>query len=122
MGCPTHPTLTIRPRRLGNIPNHHPHIALDAYIVMPNHLHAIIDTTQRFPGRIPETFGAPVHGSVPTVLRSFTAAATRFARINGVSTSTNLWQGGHWPRVISDEDELHQIRRYIKTHPPRPYR
>lgn len=76
------------------IPNHFPGADLDAFVIMPNHLHCIIvlaaaieprtdgqDTACRVStsarGTTGERFGAPVPGSIPTVVRSFKAAVTR---------------------------------------------
>ncbi len=66
------------------IPNHFPHVELDAFVMMPNHLHGILvirDTLMRTRQyRVPtieqdrisktEQFGKPVSGSIPTVIRS----------------------------------------------------
>jgi putative transposase len=76
------------------IPGHFPSTELDAYVVMPNHLHGIVvidtrvragtgvamepDTASRVPpdGHA-EQFGKPVAGSVPTIVRSFKSAVTK---------------------------------------------
>ncbi|MCP9448186.1 MAG: hypothetical protein NNA22_11550, partial [Nitrospira sp.] len=66
-----------------DIPAHFPHAELDAFVVMPNHVHGIIvivdgrGTACRAPT---ERFGHPVTGSIPTVIRSFKSAVTK--RIN----------------------------------------
>ena len=66
------------------IPNHFPAVALDASIVMPNHLHGILvigggDGDEGTACRAPteERFGKPVAGSLPTTVRSFKAAASK---------------------------------------------
>ena len=64
---------------------HFPNVELDAFIVMPNHVHGIIvivvdgrGTACRAPTT--EQFGKPVANSLPTIIRSFKSAATK--RIN----------------------------------------
>src|SRR5262245_26267674 len=72
------------------IPIHFPHIQLDTYVVMPNHLHGILEITDTnvsvgarhavpLPqnSTAPEAFAQPVSGSLATVLRSFKSATTR---------------------------------------------
>ncbi|MCL6444977.1 MAG: hypothetical protein K6T83_16245 [Alicyclobacillus sp.] len=92
-GCIAHQCWT-------DIPNHFPHVQLDAFIVMPNHVHGILviahhaapdDVGARHAVPQPPTashnptveqFGKPVHGSIPTIVRSFKSATTK--RINAL--------------------------------------
>jgi REP-associated tyrosine transposase len=72
------------------IPDHFPSVELDAYVIMPNHMHGITVITNgrgttpalragasvyRAPTQ--EQFQKPVAGSIPTVIRTFKAAVTR---------------------------------------------
>jgi putative transposase len=76
------------------IPGHFPSAELDAYVVMPNHLHGIVVIDERVSAgtgvateldtacRVPpdghaEQFGKPVAGSIPTIVRSFKSAVTK---------------------------------------------
>ncbi len=57
-------------------------VELDEYVVMPNHLHGIIVVTNSHGGTRPrafmvESFGKPVPGSLPTIVRGYKAAVTR---------------------------------------------
>src|ERR1700730_322312 len=69
------------------IPHHFPIVEIDSYIVMPNHLLGILVITSRFPdaSRQPnstvaaESFGKPVNGSIPTIIRTFKGAVTKLA-------------------------------------------
>jgi hypothetical protein len=54
-----------------------PHIRLGEFVVMPNHVHAVIfilDHENRTPTE--EVFGQPVHGSIPTIVRSYKSSVT----------------------------------------------
>lgn len=63
-----------------------PEVFLDQFVIMPNHFHAILHLhpggvgarRRRAPTR--ERFGAPVHGSLGTIIRSYKSIVTR--RIN----------------------------------------
>ena len=96
-------------------------IELDAWVVMPNHFHAILviadrrGTARRAP--TVEQFGRPVSGSVPTIVRSFKSAVTK--RVNELchTPGTPLWQRNYWERIIRNEREWNRIREYIQNNP-----
>jgi putative transposase len=112
-------------------------VELDVYAVMPNHFHGIILITidvgarravpdlvscapeQGTARRAPtlESFGAPVPGSLATILRSFKSAATK--RINALRDNPGcpVWQRNYFEHVIRNEDDLANIRQYIADNP-----
>lgn len=105
------------------IPDHNHPAELDAFVVMPNHIHGIIVLGQRGPGRgtacraPTERFGEPVPGSLPTLLRSFkSAATTRINQLRG-TPGGRVWQRGYYERVIRNERELSAVRRYVVDNP-----
>jgi len=121
-----------------NIPAHFPHVRLDQFCVMPNHLHGILlftDTgrgtiyrapTEALSGTVgidspseagKEQFSQPVAGSLPTVIRTFKAAVTRYARSIREHGDFKVWQRGYYERVIRDERELEEVRKYIANNP-----
>ncbi|MCX6025736.1 MAG: transposase, partial [Chloroflexi bacterium] len=53
-----------------DIPEHYPYVSLDAYVVMPNHLHGLLPIVGARHG-VPqqEAFGKPVPGSIPSIVR-----------------------------------------------------
>jgi putative transposase len=98
-------------------------IQLDAFIVMPNHIHAIViirPQTVGAHGRAPLGRAplprAPLHRS-PRSLGSFVAgfksAVTK--RINQIRHTPGLpvWQRNYYEHVIRTEEELHQTSQYI---------
>jgi REP element-mobilizing transposase RayT len=97
-------------------------IELDAFVIMPNHIHGIIvidgrGTARRAPTC--ERFGQPTAGSIPTIVRAFKSACT--IRINDMRNSrgTPFWQRNYYEHVIRDEDDLNRIRQYIMDNPAR---
>ncbi|GIV52421.1 MAG: hypothetical protein KatS3mg038_2942 [Candidatus Kapaibacterium sp.] len=141
-----------------DIPNHFPHVELDAFIIMPNHVHGIlvitdvgarhavppdVDVGARHavplptvplptapPPTVPqpptvsihptvEQFGKPVHGSIPTIVRSFKSAATRYINILRGTPGAPVWQRNYYEHIIRNEDALNRIREYIATNPLR---
>lgn len=115
------------------IPEHFNHVMLDTYVVMPNHVHGIITIMVRngsgvgarhavpLPSDLSsnsfESFGKPVRGSIPTVIRSFKSAVAK--RVNQIrdTPGISIWQRNFHERVIRDERELNQIREYVNHNP-----
>ena len=96
-------------------------IELDAFVVMPNHIHGVIvitDGTGRATGRSPLQSG-PSRRSLSTLVGGFKAVVTK--RINGARDipGTAVWQRNYFEHVIRNEDSLSRIRRYILDNPAR---
>ncbi len=86
------------------MPCYWPNVALDAFVVMPNHIHGVLLLTDE--GR---KNPAPTLGDV---IGGFKAGVSRQA-------GTPIWQRGFWDRVIRSERECNRIRRYIDNNPAR---
>ena len=101
------------------IPNHFPNVDLDEFVIMPNHLHAIIHLFVTGRGTIyrapTEAFGKPVIGSIPTIIRTYKASVSRTARkALGI---TDVWQRNYFEHIIRDDSEYEQVVEYIHTNP-----
>ena len=101
------------------IPKHFPRVVLDRYIIMPNHVHGIINMRRGTACRAPtgERFGKPVSGSVPTIVRSFKSAVTK--RINEIRKTpcTPIWQRNYHEHIVRDGSDLIRIQQYINENP-----
>lgn len=90
-------------------------IALDAFVVMPNHLHGIVAVDQSVhpagsaPGRRNRSLGSLING--------FKAATTR--RLNELrgTVGASVWQRNYYEHVVRNEGELNRIREYIALNP-----
>jgi len=126
------------------IPKQYPHVDLDEWIVMPNHMHGIIvmvDDDCRGDSRIAPTRIAPTR-IAPTRIAPTRTAPTRTAptvkrkplgRLVGAFKTVSakhinrlrrtpgapFWQRNYHERIIRDEDELNHIRWYIVNNPLR---
>jgi putative transposase len=98
-----------------------PYLRFDEFVVMPNHFHAVLiveieqGTARRAPTR--EKFGAPIPGSLPSILRSFKAAVARRISPMLKPPGTAIWQRGFYEHVIRNDESLNCIREYIRNNP-----
>ena len=109
-----------------------PAVQIDAYVIMPNHVHGIIvirgrGTAELLTDKDPETlrraptnreqFGQPVPGSIPTIIRSYKSAVTYRVNLMRNCGPAQVWQRNYYEHVVRDEAELNRIRQYISNNP-----
>jgi len=113
------------------LPKRFPMVELEEFVVMPNHLHAILvirgrgtgfdfqDRVRSIKPRAPtsERYGAPVSGSIPTLIRSFKSSTTLRYRWIGGNDPHPLWQRNYFEHVIRNEADWDRIHRYILANP-----
>ena len=129
---------------LQQIPHHCPDVQLDEWIVMPNHVHAIIwivDDNRRGEARFADkesmsigTFTVPgtalglertaakrasplPPGSLGAIVGNFKSITTR--RINQLRNTPGqpVWQRNYYEHIIRHDKELNAIRQYILDNP-----
>ena len=113
------------------LPERFPGVALDEFIVMPNHVHAVLSITDES-----DPVGAPLVGARPlsdrdnrtskitlgTVVGAFKSLTT-VAYAKGVREyrwrpfNKRLWQRNYYEHVVRDERSLDLIRSYIQANP-----
>jgi REP element-mobilizing transposase RayT len=99
------------------IPKHFPHVDLDAFVFMPNHVHGILVIAE-FPVSAGAKNYSPPRGTsktVGSVVRGFKIGVTAWMRSN--TTIRDVWQRNYWEHIVRDETELNRIREYIVTNP-----
>lgn len=90
-----------------HLPKHHPHLALDVFVVMPNHLHGILVLCEENTRSISDIMRG---------FKSFSARRiNRLRQLNGVA----VWQTAFYDHVVRDESDLARIREYIVNNPAR---
>jgi putative transposase len=123
---------TFLPNRLGKIvqkswiwlEKRYAYIDLDAWILMPNHLHGIIlihtdlalDKSRRGGSRAAPT-NSIKRKPLGQLVGAFKTISTK--QINQLQRTPghSLWQRGYYDRIIRNEKELDRIRRYIQENP-----
>ncbi|HXR33155.1 MAG TPA: transposase [Verrucomicrobiae bacterium] len=102
------------------IPDHFSAVETDAFVIMPNHLHGILNIKKRVPGNDRpnrEAFSSPTFASIPTIVRTFKAGVTRLARQQGQWPDGAIWQRDYFERVIRNGKEYVETCRYIAENP-----
>jgi REP element-mobilizing transposase RayT len=113
------------------IPQHFPNVELDAFVVMPNHMHGIIIINDHgrdvqlnvSTGNISSNVSTEkTHasisarkGSLSVIIRIFKAAVTTLCRTNGYHNFK--WQSRFYDHIIRDEKDLDNVRNYIIDNP-----
>ena len=130
------------------LPEHYPHVELDVFVVMPDHVHGIVvfvggevvpgmglDSVSKLGsatvGSRPEEAGlkpARTQDEAPTkvrrhglseVVRGFKTYSGR--RVNGLrgTPGVAVWQRGYYEHVVRNEEDMNRIRQYFQENPLR---
>jgi putative transposase len=103
--------------RWTEIPKRFPTVAIDAFVVMPDHIHGLIMT-----GVNPDASGP--EAAVGAVIRWFKTSVIAGYR-DGVANhgwpryDAHLWQGEFYDRIMRNDAEIENRRRYIEGNPGR---
>jgi REP element-mobilizing transposase RayT len=110
------------------IPHHFMGTELDAFVVMPNHIHGVVVITNdgKQPAGARATHASPLRKprgpqckSVGAIIGAFKSASTKRVNEMGQVPGMPLWQRDYHEHVIRDEHELDRIREYIAANPAR---
>lgn len=92
----------------------YPDITLDAYAIMPNHIHVLLlrygDKGDHMGSPLPKMIGWFKSMTTNAYIRGVRAG--QFAPFDG-----RLWQRGYYEHVVRCEEDLLDIRRYIEENP-----
>lgn len=107
------------------IPNHFPHVQLDEFVIMPNHVHGILFIGDTPIGRAknfsplpdPKFLRRPAGTSktLGSVIRGFKIGVTKWLRQN--TSIQDVWQRNYWEHIVRHDSELTGIREYIHNNP-----
>jgi len=107
------------------IPVHFPNVELDAYVLMPNHIHGIlvinaVGARHASPQMDEDGFRAR-HASplLGTIVGSYKSAVARRINAQRGTPGASVWQRSYFEHVIRSEASLERIREYIAANPAR---
>ena len=91
-----------------NLTTVYPHIELDSFVIMPNHIHGII-TIKNWDKN---------HGLSEIMRGLKTFSARRINQLRAVS-HIHVWQRGYYEHIVRDETTISKIQEYIINNPYR---
>jgi len=96
-----------------HLPDGFTNVVLDAFVVMPDHLHGLM-------ALMPPTGDAATALQLSDIVHAFTAITARVyahgvRRHGWLPCPTPLWQPRYSGHVVCDEGDLDDLRRYIAT-------
>lgn len=106
----------------------YPHVTWDTYVIMPNHLHAILFVRAGGPrpygergeqygfhdGRVEATNAAPTLGNIVAYFKYESTKTVNRLRAAGAKP---VWQRNYYEHIIHDDESLDSIREYILNNP-----
>lgn len=112
------------------IPEHFPNVVLHAYIIMPDHIHGIIELTnepgsgsKNFSPLKPSTLITPFKSpsrTIGSIVRGFKIGVTKWFRQNHPAKfppKQPVWQRNYHDRIIQNEKSFNRITKYIINNP-----
>jgi len=122
---------TIADNCWNDIPNHFQNVSSDYFVVMPNHIHGIINIVGAKHSHLMSTDkistlpanASPLRpngtdsGSLGAIIQNFKSVTTR--KINRILKRRDipLWQRNYYEHVVRNNDDLNEIREYIINNP-----
>ncbi len=109
------------------IPKHFKNIRLGEFIIMPNHIHGIIEIVQPRHGVAPQSpqespvgsshgmtnkneFGKTIPGSISAIIGQYKSSVTRWCNKNDYNFA---WQSRFHDHIIRGESDFNRIEQYI---------
>lgn len=87
-----------------NMERHYPAVSVDHYVVMPNHVHILLQIKSDFDGR---RIAAP---TVSTVINQMKGYVSR-------TIGHSIWQKGFYDHVVRTDADYREIWNYIEGNP-----
>ena len=104
-----------------HLPEHFPHVELDEFVVMPNHIHGIVLLIENFPGGDKGAVSAPLRGQHKQTLGKIVAyykyQTTKIINQIDGTPRNRIWQRNYYERIIRNTQELENTQQYIITNP-----
>jgi REP element-mobilizing transposase RayT len=86
----------------------YPYVHLDAWVLMPNHLHGVILIDHQINGP---------HKSLGQLIGAFKTVSTKKVNLYNATPAEKLWQRNYYEHIVRSERALDNIRAYIANNP-----
>jgi putative transposase len=111
------PDLNIIVRQMWDaLPSRFPGLKLDQFIIMPNHIHFIVHLPDRVESSTSFSLGSVI-GTYKSLVSHHWLAYIASRGPAGTALPGQIWQRNYYDRIIRNQQELENIRRYIDENP-----
>jgi putative transposase len=111
------------------IPDHFPHVKIDEFVIMPNHLHGLLFLNHSWVGsrgcesiltgknQIKESnqFSKPLKNSISVIINQYKSSVKRWCNQNTLEYFK--WQTRFYDQVLRNDQSVDTIREYIFNNP-----
>jgi putative transposase len=87
-----------------DLPRHYPHLIIDAFTIMPNHVHAIL---------VLDCEPKQARHSLTEIVRALKSYSARNINLLRRAPGQPVWHRSFYERIIRSEAEWNRIRKYI---------
>ena len=98
----------IAERQLLSLEERYPHLVIEQYVIMPNHIHAILILKGK-------TAGASPRPTITDIVCAYKSLTTRKCKKNGFDGK--LFQTSFYEHIIRDQNDGAEIAKYIYENP-----
>ena len=102
------------------ITNHFPNVVLREFVVMPNHIHGIVELKTEFAAAVGANYHSPLRSpskTIGSIVHGYKIGVTKWIRHN--TDARNVWQRNYYEHVIRNHVECQRLSKYIMNNPQR---
>lgn len=96
---------------LADLPSHYSNISVDHWVIMPNHIHILIQIREE---RRPHSLRC----DIPNIVGKYKASVTRRAQ-KELLFHEKLWQSSYFDHIVRNQEDYSRIWNYISGNPSR---
>jgi putative transposase len=99
------------------LPHHFERVQLDAFVVMPNHLHGLILIDSEVKHSSSSSSSGTARDSLSAIIQNFKSVPTRKVNQEREVSGWHLWQRNYYEHIVRNEVDLRRIRKYVADNP-----
>jgi putative transposase len=104
-----------------DLAKYYPTIELDAFVVMPNHVHGIVvimdPVGSIHESTLPKTAAERRAMLLPKIIGRFKMNSAKGINELRASPGAPIWQRNYYDHIVRNDKSLHRIREYIAANP-----
>jgi len=97
--------------------HHFDKVQLDAFVVMPNHLHGLILIDSQTKQATTSSSSGTARDSLSAIIQNFKSVSTRKFNQGRKVTGWHVWQRNYYEHIVRNETDLKRIQKYIAENP-----